>query len=283
MRDPAGRGAVVTGAASGIGESLARALAARGMKLLLADLDASRLEAVAVALRAAGASCDTLACDVADPRTAEQLAARAITLWGGADLLVNNAGVALFGPVASMPDDDARWLMDINFWGVVRGCRAFVPQMQGRPEATIVNISSVFAMVAPPSQAMYAASKAAVRAFSDVLREELRESGIRVLTVHPGGIRTRIAESARIVDLAGMADSREDLGAQFRHAARTSSDQAAAAIVRAIARGETRLLIGLDARIGDAMFRLSPTRAGRWLTGLARFARDRARARSGRA
>ena len=279
MRDPSGRGAVVTGAASGIGESLARALAARGMKLLLADLDSTRLEAVAGTLRAAGASCDTLVCDVGDSETSQRLAARAMVLWGGADLLVNNAGVGLVGPVTALPDADARWLMDINFWGVVRGCRAFVPQMTGRADATIVNISSVFAMVAPPSQSMYAASKAAVRAFSDVLREELRESGIRVLTVHPGGIRTRIAESARIVDLAGVADSREDMGAQFRRAARTSPEQAASAIVRAIGRGDTRLMIGLDARIGDAMFRLSPTRAGAWFAGLARFARERARSK----
>jgi NAD(P)-dependent dehydrogenase (short-subunit alcohol dehydrogenase family) len=273
MSELTGRGVVVTGAASGIGEALAHALAARGAKLLLADVDAARLAAVADALRAGGASCEAMACDIADPAAAPALAERAIALWGGADIVVNNAGVALVGPVETMPEADARWLMDINFWGVVRGCRAFVPQLRGRAGATLVNISSVFAFVAPPTQAMYAASKAAVRAFSDVLREEVRESGIRVLTVHPGGIRTRIVESARVIDLSVAADSKAGLDAQFRRTARTTSAQAAEAIVRALERGDTRLLIGVDARLGDWMFRLVPARAGAWFAALARRAR----------
>jgi short-subunit dehydrogenase len=273
MSELTGRGVVVTGAASGIGEALAHVLAARGAKLLLADVDAARLAAVADALRAGGASCEAMACDIADPAAAPALAERAIALWGGADIVVNNAGVALVGPVETMPEADARWLMDINFWGVVRGCRAFVPQLRGRAGATLVNISSVFAFVAPPTQAMYAASKAAVRAFSDVLREEVRESGIRVLTVHPGGIRTRIVESARVIDLSVAADSKAGLDAQFRRTARTTSAQAAEAIVRALERGDTRLLIGVDARLGDWMFRLVPARAGAWFAALARRAR----------
>jgi NAD(P)-dependent dehydrogenase (short-subunit alcohol dehydrogenase family) len=281
MSELSGRGVVVTGAASGIGEALAHALAARGAKLLLADVDAARLAAVADALRAGGASCEAMACDIADPAAAPALAERAIALWGGADIVVNNAGVALVGPVETMPEADARWLMDINFWGVVRGCRAFVPQLRGRPGATLVNISSVFAFVAPPTQAMYAASKAAVRAFSDVLREEVRESGIRVLTVHPGGIRTRIVESARVIDLSVAADSKAGLDAQFRRTARTTSAQAAEAIVRGLERGDTRLLIGVDARLGDWMFRLVPARAGAWFAALARRARA-ASSRGGR-
>jgi NAD(P)-dependent dehydrogenase (short-subunit alcohol dehydrogenase family) len=255
---------------------------ARSCRSPIADRDATRLATVADALRAEGASVEALVCDVADPATAPALAERAIALWGGADVVVNNAGVALVGPVETMPEADARWLMDINFWGVVRGCRAFVPQLRGRPAATLVNVSSVFAFVAPPTQAMYAASKAAVRAFSDVLREELRDSGVRVLAVHPGGIRTRIVESARVVDLSVAADSKAALDAQFRRTARTTPQQAAAAIVRAIERGDTRLLIGIDARLGDWMFRLAPGRAGRWFAALARRAREAAIARGAR-
>jgi short-subunit dehydrogenase len=277
MRSLSGRGAVVTGAASGIGEALAASLAAKGARLLLADRDAARLDAVAAALRARGADVDALACDVVDPATAEALAERADARWGGADLLVNNAGVSVVGPVATMPEDDARWLMDVNFWGVVRGCRAFAPRLAGRPGAAIVNVSSVFALGAPPTQAMYAASKAAVRAFSDVLREELRETGVQVLVVLPGGIRTRIAESARIVDLGGIADSHDQLAAQFRRIARTSPGDAAAAIVRALERGDARLLIGADARLGDLVARLAPARTSAWIAALGRRARARAR------
>ena len=271
-----GRGVVVTGAASGIGEALARALAARGARLLLADRDAARLAAVADALRAAGAECDAMACDVADPHTAPALAARALECWGGADVVVTNAGVALVGPVETVSEADARWLMDINFWGTANGCRVFVPQLRDRPGATLVVVSSVFAFLAPPTQAYYAASKAAVRAFADVLREEVREAGIRVLAVHPGGIRTRIVEQARVVDLGGAASSADGLVRQFRATARTSPEQAAAAIVRAIERGDTRLRIGPDAVIGDWLFRLAPARASTWFASLARRARDAA-------
>jgi short-subunit dehydrogenase len=269
------RGAVVTGAASGIGEALAHALAGRGARLLLADVDAPRLDAVVTALRARGARCEALACDIARPDTAERLAERAIGLWGGADVLVNNAGVALVGPAHRLPDADAQWLFDVNFWGVVRGCRAFVPQLAGREDSVIVNLSSVFAFVAPPTQAMYAASKAAVRAYSDVLREELRDTSVRVLTVHPGGVRTRIADSARVVDPGPLADSGAQLAQRFGRIARTSPEAAAAAIVRAIERGDTRLLIGADARLGDALFRLAPARVSAWTAALARRLRDR--------
>ncbi|MCA3178898.1 MAG: SDR family NAD(P)-dependent oxidoreductase [Burkholderiaceae bacterium] len=277
MRSLNGRGAVVTGAASGIGEALAGALAARGAKLLLADRDAARLDAVAAALRGRGADVDALDCDVVDPATADALAARAEARWGGADLVVNNAGVSVVAPAATMPEADARWQMDVNFWGVVRGCRAFVPQLARRPDTAIVNLSSVFALGATPTQSMYAASKAAVRAYSDVLREELREAGVQVLVVLPGGIRTRIAESARVVDLGGIADSPEDLAAQFARMARTSPADAAGAIVRALERGDTRLLIGADARLGDLIARLAPGRTSAWITAFAKRARDRGR------
>jgi short-subunit dehydrogenase len=273
MHALSGRCAVVTGAASGIGEALAHVLAERGARLLLADRDAARLDAVAAVVRARGADCDALACDVLDPSSAQSLADRARDRWGGADLVVNNAGVTVVGPAATLPEADARWLMDVNFWGVVRGCRAFVPQLSGRPGAAIVNVASVFALAAPPTQAMYAASKAAVRAFSDVLREELREAGVHVMVVLPGGVRTRIAESARIVDLAGTADSPADLAARFRRIARTSPEQAATAIVRALERGDTRLLIGPDARLGDLLARLAPARASAWVSALARRVR----------
>lgn len=269
------RGVVVTGAASGIGEALAHVLAARGARLLLADVDAPRLDAVVAALRDRGARCEASVCDIALADSADALAGRAIDLWGGADVLVNNAGVALVGPAHRLPDADARWLFDVNFWGVVRGCRAFVPQLAGRDGAVIVNLSSVFAFVAPPTQALYAASKAAVRAYSDVLREELRDTSVRVLTVHPGGVRTRIADSARVVDPGPLAESGAQLARQFARVARTSPGQAAVAIVRAIERGDTRLLIGADARLGDALFRLAPSRVSAWTAALARRLRNR--------
>ena len=277
MKSLQGKGAVVTGAASGIGAALAAALAAQGAKLLLADIDGAGLQTVAAALRARGCTVDTQPCDVADPAAVQALAQRAQTLWGGADILVNNAGVALVAPVESVALADAHWLMGINFWGVVHGCQAFIPQLAARPGAVIVNISSVFAMVSMPTQSIYNGSKAAVRGFSDSLREELRQRGVQVLCVHPGGIRTPIARHARLGDIAMAADSPQALFAQFDEAARTSPESAAAAIVRAIRRGDTRLLIGPDARLGDWVFRLAPARASAWFSALARWMRARQR------
>ena len=269
------RGVVITGAASGIGEALAQHLAARGAKLLLADVDGARLATVAEALHAKGAACETLVTDVAQRADLQALAERAQALWGGADALINNAGVALVSPVHNLNEADARWLMDINFWGVVLGSQVFLPQLKARQAAVIVNISSIFAMISMPTQSIYNAAKAGVRAFSDALREELRESSVRVLCVHPGGIRTRIAQQARLGDISSVADSAAELHANFEHAARTSAADAAAAIVQAIERGQTRLLIGIDARLGDWIFRLVPARASAWFSALARWQRQR--------
>ena len=272
--------AVVTGAASGIGLALAHELAARGARLLLADVDASGLQAVALALRQQGAHCLTQVCDVAQPAQLVLLAERAAAELQGADILINNAGVGLVSPVLSATLDDAQWLMDINFWGVVHGCRAFAPQMRTRPGCVIVNISSIYAMLSSPTQGFYNASKAAVRAFSDALREELRADGqhhaVQVLCVHPGGIRTQIAVNARLGDISALADNAQQLQSQFAQAARTSPQAAAERIVRALTQGRTRLLIGGDAHVGDWLYRLWPARASAWFSALLRTLRKRA-------
>jgi NADP-dependent 3-hydroxy acid dehydrogenase YdfG len=269
------KGVVITGAASGIGEALARNLAAQGARLLLADVDIGRLDAVVAELRAGGADCLAQPCDVADVAAVQALADTALQAWGGADVVINNAGVGLVAPVQSLALADAHWLMNINFWGVVHGCRAFIPQLQARPGSVIVNISSIFAMVSMPTQSIYNASKAAVRGFSDALREELRASGVRVLCVHPGGIQTRIAQQARLGDISAVADTPQALHAQFDKAARTTAPQAAQAIVQALQSGRTRLLIGADAKLGDLLYRLWPTRVAPWLSALARRMRQR--------
>ncbi len=269
------KGMVITGAASGIGEALARNLAAQGARLLLADVDTGRLDAVVADLRAGGTDCLAQACDVADAAAVQALADTTWQAWGGADVVVNNAGVGLVAPVLSLDLADAHWLMAINFWGVVHGCRAFIPQLKARPGAVIVNISSIFAMVSMPTQSIYNASKAAVRGFSDALREELRPSGVRVLCVHPGGIQTRIAQQARLGDISAVADTPQALHAQFDQAARTTAPQAAQAIVKALQSWRTRLLIGADAKLGDLLYRLWPTRVAPWLSALARRLRQR--------
>ncbi|MFZ6875867.1 SDR family NAD(P)-dependent oxidoreductase [Undibacterium sp. Di27W] len=275
---------VITGAASGIGEALAHVCAAAGANLLLADVDSQRLGRLAATLttqfKSTGTSQRVLvqACNVASETDMHALAALAQQEFGGTDILINNAGVALVAPVLSGKLADAHWLMNINFWGVVHGCRAFAAQMQARPDTVIVNISSIFAMLSLPTQAIYNASKAAVRAFSDSLREELRgndneageQHGIHVLCVHPGGIRTRLVEQARLGDITAMASDAASLNQQFMRIARTSPEQAAMAIMKAVNKRKTRLLIGADASVGDFFYRLFPARASAWFAGLLR-------------
>ncbi len=266
MKSLQGKAVVITGAASGIGEALTMACAQRGAKLLLADVNADRLHALRTTLRAKNVECSVMRVDVADRDAVESMAERARQLWGAADVLINNAGVAVVAPAEAMKEADARWLMDINFWGVWHGCRAFLPQLKTRPEACIVNLSSIFAMISMPTQSIYNASKAAVRAFSDALRLEIADTRVQLLCVHPGGVKTDIARHAKLGDISMIADSPAALVKFFDEQSPTSAAQAAEAICRAIEAGRTRLLIGNDARIADWVYRLMPAGASAWFT-----------------
>jgi len=281
MRALQGKSVVITGAASGIGEALAHASAGRGARLLLADIDATGLDRVVSVLKANGVECSGLVSDTGNEAAIYALAQEAQTRLGGTDVLINNAGVGLMAPIEKLRTADAQWLMNINFWGVVHGCQAFIPQMRQRPDAVLVNISSIFAMVSIPTQGIYNASKAAVRGFSDALREELRGSALDVLCVHPGGIKTNIANSARITDVSMVADSDQEMRDNFTKLARTTPQQAAAVILRAIESRKTRVLIGADARFMDWMFRLFPAHASHWLSNIGQWMRRRNAAKAG--
>ena len=280
MRTLQGKSVVITGAASGIGEALAHAGAARGARLLLADIDATGLDRVVLALKAKGAECSGLVTDTGSEPAIRALAEAAQTRLGGADIVINNAGVGLLAPVDKLVTSDAQWLMNINFWGVVHGCQAFIPQLRQRPDALLVNISSIFAMVSVPTQSIYNASKAAVRGFSDALREELQSTGVGVLCVHPGGIKTNIANRARITDVSMVADTDQEMRDNFDKVARTTPQQAAATIIHAIESRKTRVLIGADAWFMDWMFRLFPAHASHWLSNLGHWMRRRAASQS---
>ena len=257
---------VITGAASGIGRALALEGARRGARLMLADIDEAGLAAATAEVGALGATCHSLRVDTGQEQEIFALARACEQHYGAADVVINNAGVTLMSSVEQLQTADAQWLMNINFWGVVHGCRAFLPQLRTRPEAVIVNISSIFAMISVPTQSIYNASKAAVRAFSDALREELRDTPLRVLCVHPGGIRTNIVNNARVTDTAMLGMSVERMRANFlAKMAPTSAEDAALAIVGAIEGGRTRLMIGTDARIADLLFRLAPDSAAKWI------------------
>lgn len=257
MQKLEGAVAVVTGAASGIGRSLALRLARAGCQLALADLDTAGLAETAAGAREAGTRVTTHRVDVASFDEMIEFRDAVLSEHGRVELLVNNAGVALLGNVAEVSFDDIAWLMGVNFWGAVHGAKLFLPALKERPEAHIVNLSSVFGLIAPPGNAAYSASKFAVRGFSEALAHELAGSNVRVSTVHPGGIRTPIVAHARAA--AGVGNAyRSEIITAFEQGARTSPQDAAERILRGILRNEKRILIGGDARFLDGLQRLFP-------------------------
>ena len=178
---------------------------------------------------------------------------------GNASVIINNAGVALSQNVEGMDRKDFEWVLNINFWGVVNGCEAFLPQLRQQKDAHIVNISSIFGIIGVPSQSAYNASKFAVKGFTEALRQELNGSNIHVTCVHPGGIKTNIARNARVHnDMFGRVADVKKLAADFDRLAATTAEEAARQIVRAIENNQKRLLIGKDAKALDVIQRLLP-------------------------
>jgi len=251
--------AVVTGAASGIGEALSAQLVARGSSLVLVDRDKDRLGDVADRLRSARPGL-TLVTHVADLSDDEQTSALAATLAGEhpeTTLLVNNAGVALGGRFDQVTLEEFDWVMAVNFRSVVRLTHALLPVLKAHPGAHLVNVSSVFGIFAPAGQAAYSASKFAVRGFSEALRHELAENAVGVTVVHPGGIKTRIAESAR-TGSGVSAEEYEQGRKQFAALLTMPPEVAAAKIVEAVEKRRPRLLIGWSAKVPDVLVRLLP-------------------------
>ena len=248
---------MVTGAGSGIGRALAQQLAATHSGLALADIDEAGLRQTVRSLEKKGALITTHILDVADEKAMCSFARDVRKKHGRVTLLINNAGVALEGTFEEISLDDFRWLMNINFWGTVYGVMYFLPTLKREERAHIVNLSSVFGLIAPPGQPAYSASKFAVRGFTECLRHELEGTSVGVSCVHPGGIRTAIARRARIG--AGVTRTgREEGVARFERLFRTSPEAAATRILRGVERREPRILIGSDAYKIDILQRLRP-------------------------
>jgi NAD(P)-dependent dehydrogenase (short-subunit alcohol dehydrogenase family) len=254
--------AVVTGAASGIGRALAVRLAQEGASLAIADVRATELnETVRIVERTVGSRDKVSAhiVDVSDKERVAEFAREVVDAHGSAHLLINNAGVGLFGLAEQLSIEDIEWLMGINFWGVVYGVKHFLPILRRQPQGHIVNISSVFGIVGPVGHTAYAASKFAVRGFTEALRHELAGGSVKVSVVHPGGIKTNIANYAKTgagADRAAIDKER----AIFNRAARTSPEAAAERIVRGILRDEERILVGVDAWWIDRIQRWAPVK-----------------------
>lgn len=250
--------AVVTGAASGIGEALAHGLVARGSDVVLLDRDAPRLERVAEEIRRGhrGPAIETLVVDLSDRAATLAAAADLIARHPETTLLVNNAGVGLGGRFDQVTLTEFDWLIRINFSAVVDLTHALLPVLTANPGSHLVNVSSIFGIIAPPGQTAYVASKFAVRGFTESLRGELA-GRVGVTVVHPGGIATRIATNARLG--SGMDPAKAAAGrAAMNRVLRIPPAVAARTILCGIERRTPRVLIGASATLPALASRLAP-------------------------
>lgn len=258
MRDFVSRTVVVTGAGSGIGRSLAKQFAAKGAFMAISDIDQAAVNETADQIAAAGGRVHAAVLDVSDRAAVYRYAEQVNTEFERVDVVINNAGVTVNQRIDDLSYDDFEWVMNINFWGVVHGTKAFLPFLKQAPEAYIVNISSLFGLLAYPTQGAYNASKFAVRGFTEALRYELADTNILPICVHPGGIDTNILRHARFHQSDDGSRDHAQAIKEFNRMARTTPDGAAEQIVRAIMKGNRRLLIGTDARVFDLVQRLFP-------------------------
>jgi NAD(P)-dependent dehydrogenase (short-subunit alcohol dehydrogenase family) len=274
-----GRVSVVTGAASGIGRALALELGARGSDLAICDVDEEGLRETAARVERLGRKVSSERLDVADREAVHAFAQRTLDTHGGVDAVINNAGVSLTTTISEMSYEDFEWIVGVNFWGVIHGTKAFLPHLVERGDGWIVNVSSVFGIIAFPSQSAYNATKFAVRGFTESLRQELEGTGVTACCVHPGGIRTNIVRLGRFHHTHDGVTEKDTMVAEFDRLARTSPEQAARVIADGMERRAPRVLIGPDAHLIETVQRLLPVRYPRFMQAIAGRMRGR-RARS---
>jgi short-subunit dehydrogenase len=249
-----GRVAVVTGAGSGVGRATALCLARKGCRLALVDVNAAALEEVAKQLELSGTPTSTHLVDVSDAERMQALPAQVVAEHEAVHILVNNAGVSVSATFEDHSLDDLRWIVGINFWGVVHGCKFFLPLLKQADEAHIVNISSMFGFIGVPTQSSYCATKFAVKGLSEALWMELQGTHVGVTSIHPGGIRTGIARTMRSYDDEVRAATQAGLERS------RPPEVVAKAILRAIEKNKLRAIVGWEAYATDWLKRLLPVR-----------------------
>ena len=246
--------AVVTGAGSGIGRSFALELARRGGAVLCVDINLAAAEETAARITATGGRAAALVCDVGDAAAVKTMADAAECLLGGAvTLIINNAGVGLGGKFEDLSEDDWDWCMRVNLWGVIHGCRAFVPRFKAQGKGAIINVASAASYTAAPEMSAYNVTKAGVRALSETLYAELKKDGIPVNVLCPTLVPTNIIKNGRIPGrYAGLADH------ALMNFAMTTSDDVAKLTLDRLDQGELYTTPQIDAKLFWLMKRVSP-------------------------
>jgi short-subunit dehydrogenase len=258
MRDLNNKVAVVTGAASGIGRMLAVNLASKGCRLALLDMNEKGLQATRDMIENKRLEVSMHVADVSDREQMYKLAEIVVEKHGQVDIVINNAGVTVADTLENVSYKDFEWVMDINFWGVVYGTKAFLPYLKVRPEARIVNVSSINGFIPFPNNGPYNCSKFAVKAFNETLLQELKDSNVKVISVHPGFIKTDIVKNARFTNTQKTNLDKSRNVENFEKLTRTSAERAAEVIVSGMIKNKRRLLVGADAHVFDMLTRLLP-------------------------
>ncbi len=262
MKSFSGKVAAITGSGSGIGQATAIALAKEGCHLAISDISRESLDNTIELLAGYPVNISTHVVDVSDREAVYKYAEDTVTTHGKVNLIMNNAGVGLGETVDNMSYENFEWLMNINFWGVVYGTKAFLPHLKQAGEGHIINISSVFGIISVPTQSAYNAAKFAVRGFTESLREELDIAGdpVSATCVHPGGVKTNIARNSRMGDMGSMSiGDKEDVANMFEKIAMTTPEAAAKTILKGVRKNQRRILVGGDAIMLDTTQRLIPT------------------------
>lgn len=270
--------AAITGAGSGIGRALALELAEQGCHLALSDINLAAVEETATQVLATSPKLRVTnqQLDVADRIAVEAWAGKVVKDHGQVNLVFNNAGVALGSTIEGSSYEDLEWIVNINFWGVVYGTKAFLPHLKKSGDGHVINISSLFGIISVPSQGAYNATKFAVRGFTEALRQELEIEGAPVSTtcVHPGGIKTNIAQAARFsTEMNEFLNTDEKKGKSLiERSFITTSQSAARTILKAVKKNKRRVLVGPDAKAIDLMQRVLPTGYQRVVSGVTQLA-----------
>lgn len=261
--------AAISGASSGIGRALAASMALRGFDLGLADIDSAGLDETARSLANTGSKVLTTKVDVADSSAVKEWAGEVVASFGQVNWLFNNAGVTVFDSAEHITEANFRWLMDVNFWGVVHGTQAFLPFLKSVDDARIINTSSIFGALSVPGQAAYNASKFAVRGYTESIQQELKEQNIKVTCVMPGGVKTSIVDNAKYYPTSNEAPTHEEASDNFARIAQLLPREAAGQIMEGLDHDKAQILVGMDAKMLAALQRILPVhypKALKWLT-----------------
>jgi len=282
MKHLSGRVAVITGAGSGIGQATAIELSKQGCLLAISDINEKELQETHNTIQELGNEVHSKVLDVADKDAFYAYADEVVERYGKVNIVINNAGVALGASLENTSYEDFEWIMNINFWGMVYGTKAFLPHLKKSDAGHIANVSSVFGIIASPNTGAYNATKFAIRGFNETLRAEMKihDYGISVSSIHPGGIKTNIARDSRKDDeLLGNIDPKK-IDAKFQKIAMTTPEQAAKTIIKGIKKDKMRILIGLDAHLMDIMSRISPELLQKITVSLLNFVNKKAQSKS---